>query len=271
TPIKTKSFTWGVNLAYTQFKAIVESLAPGVTNIFLGGFVTPNVRLVAGDEYGQIYGNAYRRDPNKGNKIIVGANGLPLVTPGVQKIGNPNPKYVLGITNTLTYKAISLSFLMEIKEGGQIYSRNIADLQRNGVVLETAEFPRYDAAGVLQKPYLFDAVYTNGLPNTTYLSAQDYYGNSGIFAAAEGFIYKTSWFRVREASLVYTLPSSFLNKTPFSSASFSVFGRNLFLHSPFYPHLDPEQNALGVSNASGLEFNALPQTRTIGVGLNVTF
>lgn len=271
TPIKSKSFTWNFNVAYTQFKGIVESLAPGVTNIFLGGFVTPNVRLVAGDEYGQIYGNAYVRDPNKGNKIVVGANGLPLVTAGVQKIGNPNPKYVLGITNTLTYKAISLSFLMEIKEGGQMYSRNIADLQRNGVALETAEFPRYDAAGVLQKPYLFDAVYTNGLPNTTYLSAQDYYGNSGIFAAAEGFIYKTSWFRVREASLVYTLPSSFLSRTPFSSASFSVFGRNLFLHSPFYPHLDPEQNVLGVSNANGLEFNALPQTRTIGVGLNVTF
>lgn len=271
TPIKTKSFTWGVNLAYTQFKAIVESLAPGVTNIFLGGFVTPNVRLVAGDEYGQIYGNAFVRDPNKGNKIVVGANGLPLVTSGVQKIGNPNPKYVLGITNTLTYKAITLSFLMEIKEGGQMYSRNIADLLRNGVALETAKFPRYDGAGVLQKPYLFDAVYTNGLPNTTYLSAQDYYGNSGLHAAAEGFIYKTSWFRVREASLVYTLPSSFLNRTPFSAASFSVFGRNLFLHSPFYPHLDPEQNVLGVSNANGLEFNALPQTRTIGVGLNVTF
>ncbi|NOT51658.1 MAG: SusC/RagA family TonB-linked outer membrane protein [Chitinophagaceae bacterium] len=271
TPIKSKSFVWGFNLAYTQFKAIVDKLAPGVTNIFLGGFVTPNVRLVAGEEYGQIYGNAFVRDPNKGNKIVVGANGLPLITSGVQQIGNPNPKYVLGITNTLTYKAITLSFLMEIKEGGQIYSRNIADLLRNGVVAETAAFPRYDAAGVLQKPYLFDAVYTNGLPNTTYLSAQDYYGNSGLHAAAEGFIYKTSWFRVREASLVYTLPSSFLSRTPFSHASFSLFGRNLFLHSPFYPHLDPEQNVLGVSNANGLEFNALPQTRTIGVGLNLTF
>jgi hypothetical protein len=34
-------------------------MAPGVTNIFLGGFVTPNIRLVAGDEYGQIYGSKY--------------------------------------------------------------------------------------------------------------------------------------------------------------------------------------------------------------------
>ncbi len=270
-PIKTKSVNWSINLAYTQFKAIVNTLAPGVTNIALGGFVTPNTRAVAGEEYGQLYGNAYVRDPSKGNKIVVGANGLPLVTANTQKIGNPNPKYTMGITNTVNWKAIAFTFLMEIREGGDQYSRNLADLQRNGVTIETAKFPRYDAAGVLQKPYLFDAVYTNGQPNTTYVSAQDYFGNSGKYAAAEGFIYKTSWFRVREASVSYTLPSDLLKRTPFGSASLSVFGRNLFMNAPFYPHLDPEQNALGVSNAQGLEFNSLPQTRTMGIGLNLSF
>jgi TonB-linked SusC/RagA family outer membrane protein len=272
-PIKSKSLTWTINTTYTQFKAIVDKLAPGVSNIFLGGFTTPNIRLVEGDEYGQLYGNAYQRNPNKGNKIIVGANGLPLITSGVQKIGNPNPKYVVGITNTLTYKAISMSFLMEIREGGDMYSRNIADLQRNGVAKETGQYPRYDAANVLQKPYIFDAVYANGQPNTTYLSAEQYYGNSGKYAAAEGFIYKTSWFRIREASVNYTLPSDLLRKTPFSNASLSVFGRNLYLNAPFYPHLDPEQNVLGASaqGAGGLEFNGLPQTRTVGVALNLSF
>ncbi len=272
TPIKSKSFTWNVNFTYTQFKAIVEKLETGVANIFLGGFTTPNVRLVVGDEYGQIYGNAYQRDPTKGNKIIVGANGLPLITSGVQKIGNPNPKWVGGLTNTFSYKGLALTVLLEYRKGGDIYSRNIADLQRNGVAAETAEFPRYDAAGVvIQKPYLFDAVYANGTPNTTMVSAQDYFGNSGKYAAAEGFIYGTTWFRVREASIDYMVPASVLRKTPFGSASFSVFGRNLFLHAPDYPHLDPEQNALGVSNAQGLEFNALPQTRTLGVGLKLSF
>ena len=160
---------------------------------------------------------------------------------------------------------------MEYKKGGQIYSRNVADLQRNGVAKETAEFPRYDAANVLQKPYIFDAVYANGTPNTTYLSAQDYFGNSGKYAAAEGFIFETTWFRVREANFSYSIPSAMLKKTPFSRAEFSVYGRNLFLHAPNYPHLDPEQNALGISNAQGLEFNALPQTRTMGMGLKLIF
>lgn len=271
TPVKLKSFEWNINVNFTDFKSIVKKLDVGVTNIFLGGFVTPNIRLVVGDEYGQIYGNAYQRDPLKGNKIIVGSNGLPLITSGVQKIGNPNPDYIVGATNTLSYKGISFSVLMEYKKGGQMYSRNVADLQRNGVAKETAEFPRFDANGNPTTPYLFDGVYTNGNPNTTMVSAQNYFGNSGKYAAAEGFIYETTWFRVREASLGFKFPSNFLNKTPFGSAEFGIFGRNLFLHCPNYPHLDPEQNALGISNAEGLEFNALPATRSMGVSLKLGF
>ena len=270
TPVKSKSFKWDIDVSYTQFKSIVDKLETGVANIFLGGFSSPNIRLVVGDEYGQIYGNAYQRDTKSG-KIIVGANGLPLITSGVQKIGNPNPKYLLGLTNTITYKGFAMSFLIDYKKGGDQYSRNLADLQRNGVAKETAEFPRYDAAGVLLKPYLFDAVYANGTPNTTMVSAQDYYGNNGKFAAAEGFVFETTWFRIREASISYDVPSSILNKLPFGNVEFSVFGRNLFLNAPHYPHLDPEQNALGISNAQGLEFNALPQTRTLGVSLRLSF
>ena len=118
---------------------------------------------------------------------------------------------------------------------------------------------------------MFDAVYANGQPNTTYVSAQDYFGNSGKYAAAEGYIYNTTWYRIREASLSYLFPSDLLKKTPFSVAEFAVFGRNLWLSAPDYPHLDPEQSALGISNAQGLEFNALPQTRSMGVSLRLTF
>lgn len=271
TPVKTKSFNWNMIFTYTQFKSYVDKLEDGVTNIFLGGFTTPNVRLVVGDEYGQIYGNAYQRDTKTG-KILVGNNGLPLITSGVQKIGNPNPKYLIGLTNTFSYKNLSLSFLIDYKKGGDQYSRNIADLQRNGVVKETAEFPRFDATGAATKYYLFDAINaTTGLPNTTMVTAEQYWGNNGKFAAAEGFIFETTWFRVREASINYSIPSTVLNKLPFGSAEFSVFGRNLYLRAPHYPHLDPEQNALGISNAQGLEFNALPQTRSIGISLRLGF
>ncbi len=268
-PIKTRSgFVWAINGNYTQFKTKVETLAPGVANIFLGGFTTPNVRLVAGDEYGQLYGTRYRRDDQ--GRMILSAAGLPLATSGVEKIGNPNPKYTIGLNNSFSFKGFDFSVLFDIREGGDIYSRNLADLRRNGAVIETAEFPRYDKAGVLQTPYKFQGVDATGNAVNVPVSAQQYFGNAGIYAAAEGFIVNTSWTRVREATLSYKLPKNIIAKTPFGNIEFGVFGRNLFLWTKEYKHLDPEQNALGISPAQGLEFNAQPSTRTLGFNLRLT-
>ena len=272
TPIKTQQFSWDLSVNYTKYKSMVDELAPGVSNIFLGGFTTPNIRLVAGDEYGQIYGTAYQRNAT-GQLLINPTTGLPLVTSGVQKIGNPNPKFTMGITNNFTYKNFSLYVLLDVRKGGDQYSRNIADVQRNGVASETAEYPRFNADGTANTPYLFEGVYASGTsagqPNTTKVNAQNYYGNSGKYVAAEGYIYDTSWFRVREVSFSYKINSKILSKTPFKQLEVGAFGRNLFLSAPNYPHFDPEQNALGISNAQGLEFNSLPNTRTFGFNLKV--
>jgi TonB-linked SusC/RagA family outer membrane protein len=268
-PVKSTMVQWDINVNFTKFRSMVDKLETGVQNIFLAGFTTPNIRLVEGDEYGQIYGNAFRR--NDKGEMIIGANGLPLITAGVQKIGNPNPDFLVGVTNTVNVKGFSLSFLLDYRKGGDIYSRNLADLQRNGAVAETAALPRFDAAGLPLKNYLFEGVDVNGNPNKVFVTAEQYYGNSGKFASAEGFIFGTTWFRLREASLMYKIPSSVLRRTPFGNAELGVFGRNLFLSAPDYPHLDPEQNVLGISNAAGLEFNALPQTRSMGINLRITF
>lgn len=274
TPVRTKDFSYNISANFTSFKSVVESLAPGVSVITLGGFTTPNVRLVAGQEYGQIYGSDYQRDAQ--GRVLIGANGLPVgPTSGVVNIGNPNPKWLMGITNNFTYKGINFNFLIDIRRGGQQYSRNIADVQRNGAAAETAETPRFNADGTPTTPYVFAGVYAPGTPNagqtnTTAISAQNYYGNSGKYVAAAGYIYDTSWIRLREASLSYSLPKDWLSHTPFGRASLGVYGRNLWLHAPHYPHFDPEQNALGISNAQGLEFNSQPNTRTIGVNLKVT-
>lgn len=268
-PIKTKSGSWSVTGNFTRFRSIVDELAPGVQNIFLGGFTTPNIRLVAGDEYGQIYGNAYLRDAQ--GRMIINANGLPAITNNVQKIGNPNPRWTLGVTNTITYKGWTFNAVLDIRKGGDQYSRNLADLQRNGTVVETTEKPRFNTDGTVARNWRFDGVFADGTPNNVDVTAEQYWGNSGKFVAAEGFVFNTSWFRIREAGLTYALPKKWLEKTPFGALDLGIFGRNLFLYAPNYPHLDPEQSVLGVSNAQGLEFNALPQTRSVGANLRVTF
>ncbi|MEN9684713.1 MAG: Enterobactin outer-rane receptor [Bacteroidota bacterium] len=272
-PIKTRDFNWTINANYTQFKSIVTKLAPGVSVITLGGFTTPNVRLVEGEEYGAIYGNMYQRD-TRGSLILqtTGTNaGLPLPTSGVFKIGNSNPKYTIGITNTFTYKNFTLDLLFDIREGGDIYSRNLADLRRNGAVVETASLPRFDKDNVTpMRNYQFEGVDATGVVVNIPIRADQYWGNSGKYVAAEGFMVSTSWFRVREMNLTMKLPKKLIDKTPFGNIEFGVFGRNLYLKAKDYPHLDPEQNAFGTNNISGLEFNANPSTRTLGVNLRLT-
>ena len=272
-PVKSTNFTWSINANYSQFKSIVTKLAPGVTVITLAGFTTPNIRLVEGEEYGAIYGNQYQRD-GQGRLILqtTGTNaGLPLPTSGVFKIGNSNPKYTIGITNTFSYKNFTLDVLFDIREGGDLYSRNLADLRRNGVVVETAALPRFDKDNVTPlRNYKFEGVDATGAPVNVPIRADQYFGNAGVYVAAEGFMVNTSWFRVREMNLTMKLPKNLIDKTPFGNIEFGIFGRNLYLKARNAPHLDPEQNALGSSNIQGLEFNANPSTRTVGVNLRLT-
>ncbi len=269
-PVKTNNFSWTVNGNYTQFKSTVTKLAPGVSVITLGGFTTPNVRLVAGDEYGQIYGNMYQRDAQ--GRMLLGANGLPLPTSSVFKIGNPNPKYTIGLTNTFRYKNFTLDVLMDIRNGGDIYSRDVKDLRSNGVAAETAGLPRFDKDGVTPlKNYQFTGVDASGNTVNVPLTAEQYWGNAGKYVAAEGFILKTSWVRIREMNLSFKLPKQLIDRSPFSAVELGVFGRNLFLWAKDYPHFDPEQNLFGTSNVQGLQFNSNPSTRTMGVNLKLTF
>ncbi|GAB3941650.1 SusC/RagA family TonB-linked outer membrane protein [Spirosoma harenae] len=270
TPIEKENFSWETSLNFTSFQSIVEELAPGVSNISIGGFTSPNIQLVPGQQYGQIWSNAYQRDAQ--GRMIILANGLPKVTTNVQAVGNPNPKFTAGFNNTFNYKGFSLNFLFDFKYKGDQLSRTIGDLRINGVSAQTAEFPRFNADGTINKPYLFDGVKEDGSPNTTNVTAQQYFSLQGKYVAWEGYVLDATYLKLREANLSYKFPTTWFGPSKFiKNLQLSVYGRNLFIYAPNYPDLDPEQNLLGVSNARGLEFGITPTARTIGGSLRATF
>src|SRR5690606_3774022 len=262
-PVKNENFNWDASFNFTTFKSIVEELAPGVDNISIGGFTSPNIRLVAGEEYGQIWSNAYQR--NDARQVIVGSHGLPLPSSAVLRVGNPNPKFILGCNNTLTHKGFTFSLLFDFKYKGDPMSRTIGDLRINGVAAETAEYPRFNADGSPATPYTFEGVLEDGTPNNIPVTAQQYYGLQGKYVAWEGYVLDATFVKLREANLSYRLPARLLGgQNVIKAVNLSVYGRNLFIYAPNYPHLDPEQNLLGISNARGLEFGIQPTARTIG-------
>ncbi len=274
TPVRTRDFRWDMTLNWSTNETIVESLAEGVTSIALGGFVTPQTRLQAGSAYGVLWGNYWLRD-DQGRLQINPNTGIPLFTNDAKVIGNPNPEWTGGITQSFFYKGLNLTVVFDLRQGGDLISRNVLDMQRNGASKETAEFPRFNSDGSVNRPYVIPGVYASGpnagQQNTTAVSVQDYwtlYAANG--SVAETYVYDGTFQRLRELSFSYTLPTRMLSKTPVRSLEIGVNGRNLWLRAPNYPHFDPETNAQGVSNSQGLEFNALPQTRSFGFFLRTT-
>jgi TonB-linked SusC/RagA family outer membrane protein len=282
TAIKTNSFSWDISANWTRIRNNVIKIDPLVTSIFLGGFTVPQTQLQAGQPFGVIVGNPFNKDAN-GNLLITstgaGAGQVTGNTAVVSVIGNPNPDWTAGITNTFNYKGIALSFLIDIRSGGDVISRNLRDLRFRGVAAETADRDKtYVIKGVLRDPVnaadgsarALLGSDGNPIPNTIALNAQNYW-TSIYNTQGESIVFDASWVRLREASISYSLPKSLLSKTPFGMAQIVFTGRNLFLYAPNYPHLDPEVNSQGVNNSQGFEFNNLPQTRSYGVLLRLNF
>ncbi len=283
TPIKTsEGFTWNIDANWTRIRTTVLKIDPFVSSIFLGGFTSPQTQLQANQPYGVIVGNPLNRDENGNLLITATGTSAGQVTTNSNKvdvIGNPNPDWTGGLTNTFSYKGLSLSFLLDFRKGGDIISRNIRDVRFRGVVKETGDRERtYIIPGVLRDPNnnadgtpkaLLNAD-GQPVPNNIEISAQQYW-TSLYNTQGEAIVFDASWIRLRELSVSYSLPKSLLEKTPFGRLELTATGRNLFLYAPNYPHFDPEVNSQGASNSQGFEFNTLPQTRTYGILLRATF
>lgn len=268
TPVKAGNFTWNIDINWSRIRNNVVSLADGVQNIAIGGFTTAQTRIEAGKEYGVIYANSLTRD-SQGRILVNSATGLPSNGPAILR-GNPNPRWTGGITNTLSYKGLTLSFLIDIRHGGDVLSRVVNDLRRTGTAAETAELPRFDENGDPTQLYIVPGVYADGTPNTIAVTSQQYFQSMFSFANPGEGVFDASWVRLRELSLNYALPKSLVDKTPFGKVEIGINGRNLWLKTDV-PHIDPETNLTGATNSQGLEFNTMPNARSFGAVLRVTF
>ena len=119
----------------------VISLYPGVINLRLNSVNLQNgvtVNAEVGQPYGVIKGNDFTYDAN-GNKIIDEETGRPVLTSSTAiPIGNFTPDYIAGLNNSFSYKNLSLSFLIDMQKGGDIYSLDMDYGLSSGLYPETA-------------------------------------------------------------------------------------------------------------------------------------
>lgn len=288
TPIKTKDFSWNINANYSKNKNKIVSLAPDLDVYQLvNGPFNVSVNAEVGLSYGSLIGTSYVKD-DKGN-IIVDTEGYTL-TGKVKSIGTVLPDYLLGIWNRFNFRGIELSGLIDIRQGGQLFSTTSMWGRYSGILEETAgtnyngknvRDPLEDGGGAL-----FEGVYgevkedgtiqylnADGTPsdvpvqNKTLIDAESWGGwhNSG---PAEANIFNADYVKLRELRLSYTLPAKFTG--PIQNLTVSAFGRNLAIWGADIKHIDPE-NTTGSGNIQGIEGGALPSLRYYGFGLNFNF
>ena len=283
-PFKGKDFGWEIRGVFTHNKNIVTALAPGLTHLALGGGTTDaTTGFEVGKPWGFLYGTKDLRDSATGQLLIDPKTGTMIEDPTPQMIGNPNPDYKLGITNSFRYKGFFLSVLFDMTKGGDLYTITVQSELGRGVTQDTRDRSAgWIIPGILGDAVTGKAILVGGktIPNQTRISTNDLYfspsgGNTfALNTASEWSVYDATVYRLRELSIGYELPKSLFKNTGISSATFSVTGRNLWYLAPGFPkytHFDPETSSFGASSIQGLEFSAAPTTKRFGLNLNVTF
>ncbi len=274
-PVKNDNFTWGLNINWSQNKSEVLELPEGIETLQLGAFqggVTINA--VKGQPYGVIYGTDYTY--LNGQRVVDPANGQYIATAASNNvIGDTNPDWLAGISNTLTYKDLSFSFLIDIQEGGSIFSLD----QYYG--LATGLYENTSFINDLGNPvrntladgggFINEGVNPDGSVNTTRIRA-DRYGAQGYARGLpnSAFVYDASYIKLRQVSLTYTLPSRFLDNTFMTGLQFSVSGSNLWIIDKNMPYADPE-SGLSSGNLQGYSTGALPTTQDYGFNIKAQF
>lgn len=278
TPLKlSNGLTWNIYGTFTKNNNKVVDIGDNDELIVGAGFGDPQVVLIPGEAYGAISGTYYLRDDN-GNFLIDGFGNI-IQSTDSKILGDPNPDFTVGITNSISFKGITLRAVFDWKEGGDLYSASVGALLGRGVTTDTENRD----ASIIINGVLGDA--NTGLPilasdgsttpnNYSINSNSLWFNNYGLGAPAEGNTFDATVYRLREVSLGYKLPKNILAKTPFGSVEVSISGRNLWFFAPGFPegtNFDPETNTFGATNFQGFEQRTyLPSSRRFGVNLKVT-
>jgi TonB-linked SusC/RagA family outer membrane protein len=290
-PVKSTGFSWDVSLNFARNNSEVVELMEGINTYLLGADRLVSVECRPGEPYGNLYGAKWLRD-SEGNRMV-NSDGIPLydgTTSNYQLIGNFNPDWTGGISNTLTYKGLSLYALLDVRMGGEFLSLSKYYMAAYGTSVETlegraawyaSEADRESAGKTSDEwtptgGYLVDGVIaelsgsqyvSTGQKNNIYINPEDYFGR-GI---GEEYIQDASFVKLREIAVNYEIPKRWLSKTPVQTASISLIGRNLFFLYRESKDYDPESTYTSTNYGAGVESHAMPTTKNLGFSIKMTF
>ena len=252
--IDINNFSWNTSLFYSANKNKVEELVDGLDNFTYNTSSDNNIAVKAtvGGSIGDIYG-----------RILTGetdASGIPTASAApTELLGNAQPDFLAGWSNTIRYKDFSMSFLIDARIGGQIYSQTSAGLDRAGVSKRSLQYR--DGVTVSGNNT------ATGAPNTESISGEEYW--TAMSNVSGEYIYDQDNVRLRELSIGYNVPG--VDIIGLQSANIQLVGRNLFFLSKSADDIDPEA-MLGTSiGVQGMSHYAMPTLTSLGLNVTLNF
>ncbi len=259
-PFRTENFKWDISVNFSKNENKLVDLIEGLDYTTLNSLGGLSVRAEVGGGIGDMYGPVWKT--NEQGQRLVNAEGFPLASTEREKLGNSQPDWIGGLNNSITYNNFNLRFLIDGRFGGQIYSSTSSSLDAAGVSERSLQF-REDGIVV-------DAINeVTGEPNTTSITAQQYWGNqAGI---TSNYIYDQTNVRLREFVFSYRLSQGFIEGFGLNSASLGIIGRNLFFLYREADDVDPDSSIGTGLSGQGISLNNAPSIRSVGINLNIQF
>ena len=282
--IRSEALKWNAQLNLSHNENRIIKLYDGggiespVTEYNLGTYDNLKILAREGGKYGEIWGSSYKRVEDKTSdlygKIITDENGLPIAG-DEKKLGDQQPDLLAGLTNSFSFAGFDLSFLIDARFGGKMFSGTNHALQAGGAAAATVvngARDKFVVDGAVESEVAGKTVYTK---NTVEVTPQDYWGaivgRSGNLGINEANIYDATSVRLRNIALSYTLPKSLLKNTPITKAKLGISCNNVWMIKSYMNGIDPESVFATGSNATGYEFASSPTTRSFLFNITLGF
>lgn len=270
-----QNFNWNATAQFSLNRNKIIELYPGVTLYDIKTLDALQIVAVQGSYYGDIYGQTFLRvtdqeSPHYG-KVIVGEDGLPLISTEKSKVGNQSPDWMMGLTNNFSYKGFNLSFLIDFRIGGDIYSATSSGLHSRGNAEGTV------VNGDRKNFVVPNTVVQQGssyAENTVAVTPQNYWerlASTGNYGLPEVYTYDATNIRLRNITLGYDFNRAQLKKTPFQRLRLSATCNNVWMIHYNLPGIDPESVSATNTNATGFENGAAPTPRSFTFNVTVGF
>lgn len=283
-PIKTNNLEWNISGNYTTIESKVKSIAPGISNIYLGNNnESPEVRLIEGSDFPVLYGYGFLR--NNEDRIIVDnrefingnanpAFGMPVRDPNPKELGKMIPDFWVALSNEFKIYGFSLHVQFDGQFGGHAYSGNTKIMKEYGMDIATNDRDQGVVLDAVKGYYTVDGS-GNTVPNVEaenniVINKGEYFWSELMADIDEAHIYKTNFIRLREAKISYTFNHDNRRDGFIKKASIYVVGRNLWIKSSF-TNADPETQWNATSPYYGSQYFHFPQMRSFGGGINLIF